>query len=123
MKIKITARKYEGDDKYSWAVFRSDRNYPIFTGLSKPEIPHYKRLVQEIIDGQSLVTTNQQMRSLCQSGVRCIEFRHADTPGIIAKLFEAKTLLQALMNDIPSKRDWFDPYLEKRIKNFLKENK
>ena len=51
MKIKITAKKWMGDDCYSWAVFRSDHpNEPCFSGLSKSEVPYYKKLVQEIID-------------------------------------------------------------------------
>lgn len=50
MKIKISARKYMGDDKYSWAVFRSDILKPVFTGLSRREVSYYKKLVQEEID-------------------------------------------------------------------------
>jgi hypothetical protein len=53
MKIKITARKWNGDDKYSWAVFRSDRSYPVYTGLSKSEVSHYKKIVQETITKQT----------------------------------------------------------------------
>lgn len=50
-KIKITARKYEGDDLYSWAVFRSDYpDRPCYSGLGRNEIPYYKGLVQQIID-------------------------------------------------------------------------
>ncbi|QZI85693.1 hypothetical protein CPT_Summit_037 [Stenotrophomonas phage Summit] len=37
---KITARKYGGNDEYSWAVFIDGR--PFVTGLSKREVPHYK---------------------------------------------------------------------------------
>lgn len=50
MKIKVTARKWGGDDTYSWAIFRSDRNKPVWTGLSKPEVNYYKRLTLEIIE-------------------------------------------------------------------------
>jgi hypothetical protein len=52
-KIKITARKYGGDDKYSWAIFRSDKVYPVFTGLSKSEISYYKILVEKIIKDEN----------------------------------------------------------------------
>ena len=45
-KHKITAKKYMGDDEYSWAVFY--KGVPRFTGLGKSEIPHYKRSVIEI---------------------------------------------------------------------------
>lgn len=53
--IKISARKYEGDDKYSWAIFRSDfPHFPVYSGLTKPEIPHFKKLVQEKIEEENL---------------------------------------------------------------------
>ena len=42
-KHKITAKKYMGDDLYSWAVFY--KGVPRFTGLGKSEIPYYKRSV------------------------------------------------------------------------------
>lgn len=38
---RITARKYQGDDSYSWAVFVDGR--PRMTGLSKSEVPYYKK--------------------------------------------------------------------------------
>jgi hypothetical protein len=47
--IKVTAKKYEGDDKYSWAVFRSDRAEPCYTGLGRNEVAHYKKMVEGII--------------------------------------------------------------------------
>lgn len=43
---RITARKYGGDDKYSWAVFY--RGVPRYTGLSKGQVSYYKRLVVEL---------------------------------------------------------------------------
>lgn len=53
--IKISARKYEGDDKYSWAVFRSDfPHFPVYSGLTKPEIPHFKKLVEQKIMEENL---------------------------------------------------------------------
>ena len=42
--MKITARKYEGDDSASWAVFVDGR--PVVTGLTKREVPYYKRLAE-----------------------------------------------------------------------------
>ena len=36
----MTARKYQGDDSRSWAVFINGR--PFVTGLSKSEVPYYK---------------------------------------------------------------------------------
>jgi hypothetical protein len=41
----ITARKYEGDDRHSWAVFHNGR--PVYTGLGKNEVAHYKKLVSD----------------------------------------------------------------------------
>lgn len=43
--VKITARKYMGDDAYSWAVFVDGR--PAFTGLSRREVTYYKQLAKE----------------------------------------------------------------------------
>ena len=45
VKAKITARKYLGDDKYSWAVFRDGR--PVVTGLTRREVAYYKKLVED----------------------------------------------------------------------------
>lgn len=44
-KPKITARKYEGDDAYSWAVFIDGR--PFVTGLSRREVHYYKKLARD----------------------------------------------------------------------------
>lgn len=43
MNDRITARKYMGDDQGSWAVFLNGR--PMYTGLTRSEVPYYKRLV------------------------------------------------------------------------------
>jgi len=48
----ITAKKYMGDDEYSWAIFVNNR--PIMTGLTRSEVPYYKRQVlNHIIDKSS----------------------------------------------------------------------
>ena len=44
---KITAKKYEGDDSASWAVFLNGR--PVMTGLTKSEVPYYKKQVLEMV--------------------------------------------------------------------------
>lgn len=44
---KITARKYEGDDAYSWAVFIDGT--PFVKGLSKREAAHYKELAAKVL--------------------------------------------------------------------------
>lgn len=43
---RITARKYMGDDAYSWAVFLDGS--PRMTGLSKAEVEYYKREVARL---------------------------------------------------------------------------
>ena len=40
---RITARKYGGDDSASWAVFVDGR--PVITGLTKSELPYYRKQV------------------------------------------------------------------------------
>jgi hypothetical protein len=44
-KPKITARKYMGDDAYSWAVFVNNR--PVVTGLMRSQVAYYKKLAAE----------------------------------------------------------------------------
>ena len=44
-KPKITARKYMGDDAYSWAVFVNGR--PTYTGLMRQQVPYYRKLAEE----------------------------------------------------------------------------
>jgi len=41
----ITARKYQGDDYYSWAVFLNGA--PVYTGMSRRDVNHFKTLVLE----------------------------------------------------------------------------
>jgi hypothetical protein len=43
---RITARKFEGDDQYSWTIFLDGR--PVMTGLSKREVPYCKKEVEKI---------------------------------------------------------------------------
>lgn len=38
-KKRFTTRKYQGDDCYSWAVFKDGR--PFLTGLSRASARHY----------------------------------------------------------------------------------
>ena len=52
-KPKITARKWMGDDAYSWAVFVEGNPKPAFCGLGKREIPYYKKLAEEHIAKKS----------------------------------------------------------------------
>ena len=41
IKKRITARKHEGDDRASWAVFIDGK--PFVTGLTQREVGHYKK--------------------------------------------------------------------------------
>ena len=47
-KLGITAKKYGGDDCYSWAVFHKGR--PMMTGLGRGEVDYYKRQVLKRFD-------------------------------------------------------------------------
>jgi 3-deoxy-D-manno-octulosonate 8-phosphate phosphatase KdsC-like HAD superfamily phosphatase len=47
--IKVYHQKYMGDDMYSWAVFRSDRTNPVFTGLHWRQLSHYKVMLTNAI--------------------------------------------------------------------------
>lgn len=49
-KPKITARKYGGDDKASWGIFVGTQSYPVIAGLTKSEIPYYKKQVEKLIE-------------------------------------------------------------------------
>jgi len=42
-KQKITAKKYGGDDAYSWAVFKN--GVPVITGISKRCVLYYKKQI------------------------------------------------------------------------------
>lgn len=52
MKVKkrIKAKKHEGDDAYSWAVFID--NSPWVTGLHRSEVKYYKQLAMEKLQAQ-----------------------------------------------------------------------
>ena len=49
-KPKITARKYGGDDAGSWAVFVEGQSYPVVAGLTRSEVPYYKRQIEKLLD-------------------------------------------------------------------------
>ena len=48
MKIKYTIKKFNGDDQYSWAVFRAQdvkgMRSPIFYGQAKPVVSGCSRM-------------------------------------------------------------------------------
>jgi hypothetical protein len=52
-KVKVTTRKWGGDDLYSWAVFRSDQRQPVITGLGRTEAAYHKRQVEQLIREQA----------------------------------------------------------------------
>ena len=49
-KVKVTMKKWNGDDLYSWAVFRSDQDEPVIAGLGRDEARYHKKQVEEIIN-------------------------------------------------------------------------
>ena len=44
-KPKVTAKKFGGDDAYSWAVFIDGR--PAFTGLMRSQVPYYRKMAEQ----------------------------------------------------------------------------
>lgn len=54
MAARITARKYNGDDAASWAVFID--GVPFDTGLTRREVPYVKRIAQETLDRRTKVS-------------------------------------------------------------------
>jgi hypothetical protein len=44
----ITARKYMGDDRYSWAVFVHNR--PVVTGLGRSEVDYHRQIIARLSD-------------------------------------------------------------------------
>jgi hypothetical protein len=42
---KIYARKFGGDDAFSWAVFLDGK--PTVSGLTREDLPHYKKIVAD----------------------------------------------------------------------------
>lgn len=44
---RITARKHEGDDLYSWAVFLDGR--PTYTGIGRSQVAYYRGLVLDML--------------------------------------------------------------------------
>lgn len=49
-KVKVTKRKWMGDDEFSWAVFRSDQTSPVYRGCSRMEAEYYKRIVKDMVE-------------------------------------------------------------------------
>lgn len=47
-KSRITARKYQGDDFFSWAVFLDGR--PIITGLARTEVAYWKARIAKDLE-------------------------------------------------------------------------
>jgi len=65
VKVEYTARKYDGDDVYSWAVFRKDHlrkghrgivfsgeARPVISGLSRSEASYHKKQLESWADGK-----------------------------------------------------------------------
>lgn len=53
---KVTIRKYNGDDQYSWAVFTDGRiAHPSLTGLNRSQARYYRDQVKARL-GQQVLT-------------------------------------------------------------------
>lgn len=68
MKVKckrygITAKKYGGDDSYSWAVFI--KGQPFVTGLSRGEVDYYKRRAIESVERRMYETKSTSSCNRC----------------------------------------------------------
>lgn len=46
--VKVTTRKYMGDDRYSWAVFASNQARPIVAGLTRGEAQYHAKRIREM---------------------------------------------------------------------------
>lgn len=68
-KARVTTRKYMGDDGASWAVFVDGK--PFVTGLTKSEVPYYRRQAWQKIDPRAWL-------HLCKDGT--ISIRRAGEP-------------------------------------------
>ena len=58
MKPKITSRKYQGNDAYSWAIFVN--GVPVVTGLSRNEVPYYKKKISEKYNIKPMEKVNER---------------------------------------------------------------
>lgn len=52
-KVKVRMRKYMGDDIYSWAVFRSDQDRPVVTGLSQYQARYYRKKIEKRVEEEN----------------------------------------------------------------------
>jgi len=50
MKQKVTIRKYMGDDKYSWAIFREGQLEPVVSGLSRQSAQYHRERVKKLTE-------------------------------------------------------------------------
>jgi hypothetical protein len=46
---KIRARKWNGDDSHSWAVFIPGQGEPFVSGLTRTEVNYYKTQAADIL--------------------------------------------------------------------------
>lgn len=47
MRYRTTVRKYDGDDRASWAILVDGR--PVVTGLLRSEVAYHRRRVEELL--------------------------------------------------------------------------
>ena len=46
-RVRVTIRKYMGDDSYSWAVFKDGR--PTYTGCTRSDAQYYRDKIRKEI--------------------------------------------------------------------------
>lgn len=56
--MKITARKWAGDDAASWAIFVDGR--PIVSGLTRREVAYHKKKIAERFEQRSREALKEQ---------------------------------------------------------------
>lgn len=66
-KFKFTAKKWNGDDSCSWAVFCNDRVMPDLTGLNREQARYYVNMLKLVKDSDTewakRMTESQQGRN------------------------------------------------------------
>jgi transcription antitermination factor NusG len=79
LKKRITARKYQGDDQASWAVFIDGR--PMVTGLYKREVPYQKEQALRILQKKGVTEGKSLLKR-----VRVVQGPHKGKLGMIRQI-------------------------------------
>jgi hypothetical protein len=66
--VKVSIRKYEGDDEYSWAVFKSDQSRPVVAGLGKREAQYHKQKIEQMLKDKQNESINEKLKPCKKCG-------------------------------------------------------